>query len=490
MSLHRLRKASVDFRDSVIDLLGDALMVTPLISHPSAASIVAWRDGAAVTAADFLGDVRQLMTALPDGRYILNDCQDRYRFLVALCAILVAGKVSILPSTRTAETIRQLRTFAPDASCLTDQADCEIDLPQVAYPPADFFSMAHGGTFSIPHIDDTQLVAYVFTSGSTGQPVAHPKTWAALVQNVRLEAAQTGLQPDAGYSVMGTVPPQHMYGFESTILMPLANGFSVVSAPSFYPADICHALQQLPEPRVLVTTPVHLRSLLGAKTALPNIALIMSATAPLSPQLAHEAEQTFHAPLCEIYGSTETGQIATRRPTVSPEWTLFPGLQMERHAHSGEPGKSDEPDQRMWISGGHLAQPTPMNDVIEVTGPERFLLHGRMSDLINIAGKRSSLTYLNHHLNAIPGVQDGTFYMPPDNAGGEVKRLTAFVVAPECTANEIMSMLRQKIDPAFLPRPLHKVAALPRNATGKLSQAALTQLMRTLTSPNEAGEQS
>jgi acyl-coenzyme A synthetase/AMP-(fatty) acid ligase len=300
-----------------------------------------------------------------------------------------------------------------------------------------------------------------------------------------LEALQMGLQPSSDCSVMGTVPPQHMYGFESTVLMPLINGFSIVSAQSFYPADICHALRQLPEPRVLVTTPVHLRSLLGAAITLPDISLIMSATAPLSPQIAQQAERTFGAPLREIYGSTETGQIATRCPTASPEWTLFPGLQMARHEGHDEYGKQD---QRMWISGGHLAAPTPMNDVLEVIGKNRFLLHGRMSDLINIAGKRSSLTYLNHQLNAIPGVRDGTFYMPPDNANGEVTRLIAFVVAAELEINDIMTALRQKIDPAFLPRPVYKVAQLPRNATGKLPHAALVELMHHLTSANQHGE--
>lgn len=460
--------------------------MTPLLNHPSAASIVAWRDGLAVTAAEFLSDVRRLTTALPASRHILNDCHDRYRFLVALCAILVAGKVNLLPSTRTPETIRQLSSFAPDASCLSDQAHCTIDLPQIAYPSADFFAAARDEAFEIPQIADAQLVAYVFTSGSTGAPIAHRKTWAALVRNVQLEAEQMGLHPPTGYSVVGTVPPQHMYGFESTVLMPLANGFSVASAQCFYPADICHALQQLPEPRVLVTTPVHLRSLLAAKLPLPKIALIMSATAPLSPQLAREAEQAFDAPLREIYGSTETGQIATRRPTVSPEWTLLPGLRMERRT-SQEGGK--DADERMWISGGHVETPMPMNDAIELVGSGRFLLHGRMSDLINIAGKRSSLAYLDHHLNAIPGVQDGAFYMPPENIDGGVTRLTAFVVAPDLQSADIMTILRQKIDPAFLPRPLYRVAQLPRNATGKLPHAALAEFMQTLSSPNESAEQ-
>lgn len=446
----------------------------PLLGHTSPDRIIAWCDGIAITAAEFLNDVGSLIPALPDSRHILNDCHDRYHFFVALCASMVAGKVSLLPSTRTAETIRQLQAFAPDAACLTDQADCAIALPRTPYPPAAFFSRAERHVFSIPRIDETQLVAYVFTSGSTGVPIAHRKTWGALVLNVQMEAVQLGLQAEINYSIVGTVPAQHMYGFESTVLLPLTNGFSLTSGPSFYPADICNSLAQVPEPRVLITTPIHLRSLLGASLPLPKIEMMVSATAPLSPQLAREAEQAFNAPLREIYGSTETGQIATRRPTESAEWSLYPNLKMARGL------QADESDQRMWISGGHVETSMPMNDAIEMTGNGRFLLHGRLSDLINIAGKRSSLAYLNHHLNSIPGVEDGAFYMPPERTSGEVARLIAFVVAPTLEISEITAILREKIDSAFMPRPIYKVTHLPRNDTGKLPHAALGEFMQTL----------
>ena len=456
----------------------------PLFSHSSPDRIIAWRDGSAVTAAQFLSDVERLIPALPKSRHILNDCHDRYHFSVALCASMVAGKISLLPPTRAPEIIRQLQAFAPDAACLTDQENCPIALPQTRYPPAAFFHNADTDTaaFTVPHIEETQLVAYVFTSGSTGLPVAHRKTWGALVRNVQMGARQLGLQPGINYSIVATVQAQHMYGFEFTVLLPLANGFALTSGESFYPADICHSLAQVPEPRVLITTPVHLRSLLGAQLPMPKIEMMVSATAPLAPQVALEAEQVFNAPLREIYGSTETGQIATRRTTASPEWSLYPNLKMTRSP------RDEESDQRMWVSGGHVETAMPMNDAIELTGSSRFLLHGRISDLINIAGKRSSLAYLNHHLNAIPGVQDGAFFMPPEKTSGEVTRLQAFIVAPTLEISQVIAILREKIDPAFMPRPIYKVTCLPRNQIGKLPHAALTDFMHTLATNAESSE--
>ncbi len=439
--------------------------VIPLFSHSDPAGILAWRDGIAVTAQEYVRDVRFLAERLPAGTHVLNDCHDRYRFAVALGAILVSGKISLLPSTRTAETIRQLRKFAPDACCVTDQENCAIDLPQLRYPlEADMAKHAPRTDYEVPRIAPEQTLAYVFTSGSTGDPVAHRKTWGNLVLNVQTESKELGLSDGRSYAIVGTVPAQHMYGLESTVLIALLNGHALVSSQSFYPADICRSLEQVPMPRALVTTPVHLRSLMASGLTPPKVSVLVSATAPLAPQLALEAENKFGAPLLEIYGCTETGQIATRRPTCSPEWKLFPTLQMQ------------DSEGRVWISGGHVEQAMPMNDVIECKSDQRFLLHGRMADMINIAGKRTSLAFLNHHLNAIPGVEDGVFYMPQETDTGEVRRLQAFVVAPGMQSRQIMQALREQIDTAFLPRPLFMVDQLPRNATGKLPQRELAEL--------------
>ena len=134
----------------------------------------------------------------------------------------------------------------------------------------------------------------------------------------------------------------------------------------------------------------------------------------------------------------------------------------------------------MWASGGHVEQPTPLADEIELLTTERFLLHGRTADLINIAGKRSSLGYLNHQLNALPGVADGAFFMPDDQPIDDenVTRLMAFVVAPGMTAATLLAALRERIDAIFIPRPIVLLDSLPRNSTGKLPRDTLAALAR------------
>ncbi|MFC1719628.1 AMP-binding protein [Pseudomonadota bacterium] len=435
----------------------------PLISHRSSDSIAAWSDDAAVTAHRFLGDVRQLASAFPEGEHVLNLCGDRYRFGVGLAAAVVTGKISLLPSTHSPEVLRQVRDFAPDVFCLTDNDSPKVEMRELAYPPMDDLQ---NDEFSVPLIDEKQRVAVVFTSGTTGKPQPHHKSWGCLVGSVKAEAARLQLRDDINYAIVGTVPPQHMYGFESTLLMAWQSGNAFTNTHTLYPADVCAALASVPMPRVLVTSPVHLRSLLNAAVDLPEVTCVVSATAPLSQQLAREVERRFDAPLWEIYGSTETGQIASRRSTHTEQWHLFPGIELRIERRFA------------YVVGDHVETDFALNDVLEPLDKEHFLLHGRKADLVNVAGKRHSLANLNHQLTSIPGVQDGAFFMPEPDGSERVARLAACVVAPGVEPADVLAALRERIDPVFLPRPLLFVDALPRNATGKLPRAALQAMFQ------------
>jgi len=437
----------------------------PLLTHPDADSVFAWRGGQPVSAARFLFDVARLREKLPPGTHMLNACGDRYRFTVGLAAAMTSGRVSLHPTTTTSETIRHLLQFAPDAFCLTDNPESSLAMPRLQFPELPEPTPSDRVAFAPPQIDGDLLVAKVFTSGSTGSPLPHRKSWGALVRNVQAEARACGLSDGRRHAVIGTVPPQHMYGFESTVLMVMQSGNAIVAGPTFFPADIAKTAASAPAPRALVSTPVHLRSLIGSKIEVPALDMVMSASAPLSSALAEDVEACFGTQLLEIYGSTETGQIAFRRSTQTATWTLFPDVRL---SHRGD---------ECWASGGHVEYPCLMQDVIEMVDDGHFLLHGRTADMVNIAGKRNSVAFLNFQLNAIAGVSDGAFVVP-DKAGVEaVPRLAAVVVAPGLSAELITAALRERVDPAFLPRPLIMVDTLPRNATGKLPRHVLQSML-------------
>ncbi len=442
----------------------------PLLGHASLDDIFAYRPSGSVRVRDFLADVEALAAILPAGRHQLNVCQDRYRFTVGLAAGLVRGKTSLQPASQSAETLRQIKAACPDVYCLCDSDFDHLDLPRLDFPqlvtPQECFLRGAVNAEKVAKIPDIPAdfeAVQLFTSGSTGAPVAHVKTWGLLVLNGRAEAQRLALleQP---HSIVATVPAQHSYGFESTVLLALHGNSPFWSGKPFYPQDIVAALNAVPPPRLLVSTPFHLSALIAAGLELPAIDMLLSATAPLSGQLASATEACCKAPLYEIYGSTESGQLASRRTTADLAWDLLPGVGLEQ-----------EGDQTI-ACGGHVEGKVALSDVIEILPDGRFLLHGRHADLINIAGKRTSLAYLNHQIAAIPGVVDAAFFLPDHETPDGITRLCAFVVAPGMNSRQLLAELRPRIDSIFLPRPLVLLDELPRNSTGKLPRNHLQAL--------------
>jgi acyl-coenzyme A synthetase/AMP-(fatty) acid ligase len=422
--------------------------------------VFAYREGRAVRIDEFLRDAQQLAGALPERRHVLNRCADRYRFAVGFAAALLRRQVSLLPPNETPDLIAQLAARYPDIYCLSDVAGAPAGLETVSFPELGGEEPAAS---QVPAIPAGQVAAILFTSGSTGEPVPFPKTWGSLARSAIAEIDALGARAQPGLAVIGTVPPQHSYGLESTVLMVMQGGLALYAGRPFFPADIRSRLAALPRPRCLVTTPTHLRVLLAEPDSLPEIDLLLCATAALSPQLAAQAEARFAAPLHEIYGCTEAGQVATRRTVQTNEWRTLPGVAMRTDSKG------------TWVKGGHVETEVLLADVIELRGQTKFRLHGRTADLVNIAGKRTSLAHLNYQLNSIEGVLDGVFVVP-EGQGEAVARLSAFVVAPGHTSETLMNALRQRIDAAFLPRPLCLVEALPRSAIGKLPRQSLAQI--------------
>jgi acyl-coenzyme A synthetase/AMP-(fatty) acid ligase len=437
---------------------------SPLIAGAALDAPLAWRHGEPISRRQYLADVQALAARLPARGTMLNVTGDRYRFAVGLGAALLRGQSNLMPPNHTPDTVARLRARFPETYGLTDLAEPGLALPLIRHEPPSPES-PYDAAVEVPQLADDALAAQVLTSGSTGAPVPHAKHWGLLTLNTRggaqRLAREMGRASLEGVTLIATVPPQHMYGFESTVLLALLGGASFDAERPFYPADIARALERAPRPRMLVTTPFHLKLLLDSGLDLPAIDLTLSATAPLSPQLAVRAEAVLAAPLMEIYGCTEAGQVASRRPTIGVEWQTYDGIEL-----SGDGTETV-------VQGGHVPEPTTLADVIEVLDAGRFRLLGRSNDLINIAGKRSSLAHLNYHLNMIPGVLDGAFWLPPDDAAGGIVRLVAFVVAPALDApalhDAVLAGLRERVDAAFLPRRIVRVDALPREpSTGKL----------------------
>jgi acyl-coenzyme A synthetase/AMP-(fatty) acid ligase len=313
-----------------------------------------------------------------------------------------------------------------------------------------------------------------FTSGSTGKPKTYPKSWGSVHASTALNAgAIRRALAIAGHEAMtsvpaivATVPPQHMYGMELSVLLPLIGGMAVHAGRPLFPADIALALGELPSPRVLVSTPLHLRTLVESSQAFPETAVIVSATAPLDRELAVAVEARLGGQLLEMFGSTETCVVACRRTATEDTWRAYDGVELRPMADG------------TLVSAAWFVEPTLLQDVVELRSDARFAVRGRSSDMIEVAGKRASLSDLTRRLLAIEGVRDAVLFQPQPDSVAKIRRLAALVVAPGCSARQIRERLAGSVDPAFLPRPLRIVDSLPRNELGKLPREQLLEMLK------------
>lgn len=397
--------------------------------------------------------------------HVLNLCENRYRFLVLLGAALTRGLPNLLPPSRAPNVVKEMLARYPSAIAIGD--DRYADGVQLDALPERYISLPRQlpqGDAQRPVIAAEQLAVIGFTSGSSGPPKPQQKRWANFCLSTRrnLELIEGLAGTDA--QAVATVPPQHMYGMETSVLMPLRGGLSIYQGRPFFPADIVAALSTLPGPRLLITTPVHLKALIDSDLLIPPLTLILSATAPLDPALAERAERRTGARVLELFGSTETCVVGYRQTANETDWRPHPGVRLKSI------------DDGTQVEAPWLDDPVVLHDRMELQADGGFRLIGRHTDHLEIAGKRASLGEINRRLLALPGVQDAVVFVP--NPAAKVARLAALVVAPGACERELVNALRDSVDPVFLPRPLRLVDQLPRNETGKLPRQALLAALK------------
>jgi acyl-coenzyme A synthetase/AMP-(fatty) acid ligase len=417
---------------------------------------LAWSNGRVISEYEFVASVAAIAATLPAGTMI-NLCEDRFNFLLAFGAALFAQQTTLLPASRAPDAVAELTSIRPQSYCLGD-AEVNLALKHVSNKTATL------------HVRDDHVGLIGFTSGTTGGPQGHSKSWGSLRASSALVAKATRTALHLGEAdvipwLVATVPPQHMYGMELSVLLPMLGAMAVHHSRPLFPADIAAALSEVPEPRILLSTPVHLRALLKSTQYLPALAGVISATAPLDPQIAADIERRFSTTLLEVFGSTESCNFATRQTAREAAWQMYEGVVL-----------TPRPDSTL-VSAPWFDKTVLLPDIVEVLPNNRFVVRGRSSDFVDIAGKRASLADLTRRLLAVEGVQDA-IVLPAEHTTGRVERIAALAVAPGLDAATVSERLRAAIDPAFMPRPLVIVDALPRNETGKLPRAQLLRLLR------------
>ncbi len=437
--------------------------------------------------------VQYLSETIPPHDYFLNLYEDRFYFLAAFLLALRQRSISLFPSSVNDYTIERLSENYPDLVVLNQQQENNRDIVPVVDLQA-CFSKWQSSHQSIDYtetkeqlsdIDEQCIVVIIFTSGSTGEPEPYQKQWRDML-NVSSHLACTILMDKSFFLedclpvVLATVPAQHMYGLDASIMMALQYGLVIVSEKPFFPQDIVLALEQLNQQAVqlkqqlaclLITTPLHLQACIKTGVQLNGIREIISATAPLTVELAKVCEQNYATVIIELFGCTEVGSMAWRRTTSTEPWAVFEDIVLQQL------------ESEILIKTTRSIEQFNFNDEVELLDAHHFVFRGRKSDAVSRAGKRSSLAYLNSHLLSFPELQDGCYYQDVDHPEGH---LSAFLVSgnkipDSAQQKQIVKALREhlkkRIDLVFLPKKIYFVDKLPRNSTGKLPLKAMQKLI-------------
>ena len=418
-----------------------------------------WSAEGPMTGERILRRAARLAEKLPDRHAASIAYEKRDRFVTALLSLWMRGQTAVLPADVVARQIDGLKKSYPDIYFLAE------DPADSCFPGFHLSddTIAEGDNIPAAGTLPSGLDALcIFTSGSTGRPLPNHKSWGLLAASAEPIAAMVGLDQFANPSIVATVPSHHTYGFELTVLLVLCAGASVHCERAVYPADIARCLGEVPSPRVLVTTPFHLRALIESQLELPEVNRIISATAPLASEFAASVEERLNAPIFEIYGFTEAGAVASRRTVDGDAWTLRRDL-----AVSNDNGA-------MLVDFKEFGTRIPFPDFVEILDSRHIRLGDRNQDVVKVAGKRASLEGLSAQLTRIEGVEEGIFFLSSEDSGhGTISRVMAVVVSPFLTGEQIRQKLRDRIDPAFLPRRIFHVSELPRNETGKITRESL-----------------
>ncbi|MBN6111413.1 AMP-binding protein [Xanthomonas bonasiae] len=325
----------------------------------------------------------------------------------------------------------------------------------------------------------------VYTSGSTGDPVALDKRLRQLGEEVRAlesrfaEVCDVDAAPEAT-AVYGTVSHQHIYGLLFRVLWPLAAGRPFGSRLFFY-EQLSHALGQ--GHSVLVTSPAHLKRLpveVDWSSARARLRAVFSSGGALDEDAAAHACATLGMEAIEIYGSSETGGIASRRRSGMATWKPLPGVEwnlVEGRLEVRSPFLADA----QWFRSEDLA---------ESDGAGGFRLVGRGDRIVKFEERRVSLTALDAAISANTAVEDARVLV----LTGARTELAAVVVPSADGWSRLESegrwrftqMLKSSLasshDATLQPQRWRYVSALPVNAQGKVTQHALRDLFE-LTSP-------
>jgi len=344
-------------------------------------------------------------------------------------------------------------------------------------------------------VDDDDLAALIFTSGTAGSPRAAMLSHGNLLSNLEQGRSTDGIREDD--VVFGVLPMFHIFGLNVVLGLTLARGATVILVQRFDPFTALETITDrgvtvIPGAPPLWLAFSHFDGIPANSFATVRLALTGAAKMP--EEATRHLQERFGIVLREGYGLTEASPVVTSSAGLTPKigsvGKVLDGIQVRLVDENGDDALADDSGE-IWVKGpnvfkGYLNEPEATARVltsdgwlrtgdIAVVDDEGFLyLVDRAKDLVIVSGFNVYPAEVEEVLMEHPDVQEvGVVGVPHPHTGEAVK---AFVVLrPGATAHEdtLISWCLDNLARYKCPAKILFVDELPRNVSGKLLRRSL-----------------
>jgi uncharacterized 2Fe-2S/4Fe-4S cluster protein (DUF4445 family)/acyl-coenzyme A synthetase/AMP-(fatty) acid ligase len=391
---------------------------------------------------------------------------DRAVIAATLLASLAGGPQVLMPHALSAAALAELHRLTGYNRAIGIPAD---SLPGgvTAIDPSNLTDEVETLGVDEPPDPDRPWVR-LFTGGSTGAP----RLWSKSPRNLLGETDYIirRYAVGSGDRILATVPALHIYGLLYSLLTPLLTSARVVAGTPSFPEEIKQQMADA-SPTIFVSVPIHYRTLKDKPPNRGALRLAFSSAGPLPEADGTAFSAATGADLVEIYGSTETGGIATRcRAKGETGFTPYDCITWRLAGDSLD------------IRSAFLSAELPVRgsgwftvaDRVVAHGGEAFVVAGRADNIVKIGGNRVDLEKVRQAIMAVEGVAEAWVLANPVDTGRE-REIVALVVATVPPGN-IKTTLDEVLEPHEKPRRIRIVDHIPMAATGKIDRRAVEEL--------------
>jgi len=389
--------------------------------------------------------------------------EDKALLAAALLASLAGGPPLLLPYSFSPQALAQLHEATGYTTALTDAA--RVFPPGVRLISSP--SMPRTNRALAPQARSSSELLRIFTGGSTGAPQEWSKTATNLFGEGFFLMERFAVSTDD--CILATIPPYHIYGLLFSIILPLVSSATVIAETPSFPEEIMQTAGDKAA-TILVSVPAHYRVLRDKRISL-RCAFSSAGMLDKEDNDLFSRENPYG--ITEVYGSTETGGIATRNRSLGEEFfTPFSSLHWKIN------------DCRLAVKSAFISPELEVDgngffttaDRALARGDKQFSLQGRADMITKVGGKRVDLEEITLLIKKEPGVADCLVVALPET-GGREHRIAALIEGDRVDTQSIHKNLAERLEPYALPRRLKVVEKIPVSKNGKYDRMAIIRLL-------------